>query len=136
MPGSSVSSFFAHTRSGEGLKVYPRPQHRYTSRQMLKQLTLPDGPSWGFWHVATSSMGCIQDSHLTIEELLSVPGFADLKWQYIRTTQEWIPVFLIAPEDYAALLLCLDHVTYRCPYEEREMQWFTPKGFPRDPIKG
>ena len=73
----------------------------------------------------------IQYSHLTVEQLLSVLGFAESKWRFIKETSEWIPVFeFVGTAEEAALLVDIskewDDVFKRYSW------WVTPKGFPRE----
>lgn len=36
----------------------------------------------------------IQDGHVSVEQMLSVPGIKESMWRYIRTTMEGIPIFI------------------------------------------
>ncbi len=108
----------------------------YTAAEVYA-LELDDSPSLGFrWR---DRQACVQTSHVTDVQLLSVPGFADTRWRYLRTTHEWIPVFECV---YTELLLpCLDISLEFDSLFKRYEVWATPKGFPRewytyDPDKG
>ena len=93
-------------------------------------LSLLDSPSLSFLYNGHQCV--IQDSHVTVEEVLSVPGLAATEWRYVRTTSEWIPVFEAINDD--AVIACLDIEPEIDPYAEpdaRERFWVTPKGFPR-----
>jgi hypothetical protein len=109
-------------------KVYPRRGVVYTLRQILEDLDLDDGPSLGF----NSEFGhaVIQNSHVTDAQLLSVPGLADTRWRYVRTTHEWIPVF--EATDDAAVCACVDVSKDYDELMQCDDIWVTPKGFPRE----
>lgn len=90
-------------------------------------LNLLDSPSLGFFYNGRQCV--IQDSHVTVEEVLSVAGLAATEWRYVRTSSEWIPIFDAVDSD--AVIACLDIEPVYDPYEESESFWATPKGFPR-----
>lgn len=99
----------------------------YTLAQVF-DLNLLDSPSLGFSYSGRQCV--IQDSHVTVEELLTVPDLALTEWRYVRTTNEWIPVFEAVKND--AVIACVDIEPEFDPHEETsERFWVTPKGFPR-----
>lgn len=111
---------------------YPKAQQTYSLAEISVQ-DLDDSPALGFNHLSID--GCIQDSHVTLEELLSVPGMAESRWTYIRTTHEWIPVFRWAASNPKPIEELVDLETYKdCfpSHENAPSWWATPKGFPRD----
>ena len=70
----------------------------------------------------------IQQSHMTNEQMLSIEGFGNTKWEYKGTTHEWVPVFHgVSPDlvNFIDFTLVTDH-------NDDEVYWVTPKGFPRD----
>jgi len=89
----------------------PKKGGKYTTRQLLTQLTLEDSPFLvisprddldfgssyfvdGYRQVPGSlNTSTLQSSHLSDEQLLENSAFAELQWEYVRTTSEWIPVF-------------------------------------------
>lgn len=73
----------------------------------------------------------IQTSHLTKDQLLSVPGFRDTWWKYVRTTHEWIPIFHWSEVNTRALTDFVEVHDVR-DRDLRQMFWSTPLGFPRD----
>lgn len=101
--------------------AYPVMHSVYTAREVY-ELELLDSPFLRF--CVGGSMAVIQTTHLTEEQLLSVPGFADTRWRYQRTTHEWIPLFMAVS----------DTEVYACVDIELgpDEPWVTPKGFPRD----
>lgn len=99
----------------------------YTAAELHK-LDLLDSPCLRFSY--RNGLAVIQNCHLTEEELLSVPSFADTRWRYIRTTHEWIPVFHAVDDD--AVIACMDIERDRSPYSDDGSWWVTPKGFPRE----
>lgn len=107
---------------------YPKRNVEYTMREVYA-LDLDDTPHFGFYYQDHKTV--IQNSHLTQEEFLSVPGLAKTKWTYVRTTNEWIPVFLAV--DNRAVIACVDIEAYQDPVcdTDDDQYWVTPKGFPR-----
>lgn len=97
----------------------------YTSEQVLKELKLRDSPFFRLQH--RGKLTPIQISHVTTNDLLSIPGFAELEWIYRYETDEWIPVFDAADDEAVAKLLDFE------PWEGKEDKhfWATPKMFPR-----
>lgn len=97
----------------------------YTSEQVFRELKLRDSPFLRLYHC--DKLTPIQTSHITPDELLSIPGFAELEWIYRYETDEWIPVFDAADDKAVAKLLNFE------PWEGKEDKhlWTTPKMFPR-----
>lgn len=137
------------SKTNPSKKIYPRPQQEYSLRTILTTLELQDSPHLGFYlkppvrgpkdphresdeRTWGEARQVIQTSHLTDEELLSVPGMADSVWVYMYTTREWIPIFrLVAGQDIHQLV---DMEPSRDKYassDEPRCWWVTPKGFPR-----
>lgn len=108
-------------------KILPTRGGIYTADQIMNVLELRDAPHMYFTHEGRRSV--VQNSHLTDAELLSVPGFADTKWTYLRTTDEWIPVFSAISD--SAIRECVDIEPWIDPYSDDAGFWVTPKGFPR-----
>jgi hypothetical protein len=108
------------------VRHYPQVGELYTLEQIVRELYLRDSPA--LMVELNAKMSCVQDSHLTDTELLSVPGFAKTKWRYVRETSEWIPVFHWAdPTDPKTFLDVEPSKDDRDRYH-----WVTPKGFPRE----
>lgn len=112
------------------MKNLPYPQRIYTTAQ-IAELDLMDMPALMFDHLGITT--CVQDAHLSQEEFLAVPGLADVTWRYIRTTREWIAVFVC--NDVPALLQCVDIEPDTGAYNTRPDWWVTPKGHPREQYK-
>lgn len=94
----------------------------YTLEQVYK-LQLQDMP-----HLFIPEVGVIQDSHIeSPDQLLAVPHMKDTLWKYIRTTDEWIPIFHCENPEVAMLAVDVEPST--SPYSEGN--WVTPKGLPR-----
>jgi hypothetical protein len=108
------------------VRQYPVRGVTYTLEQIMRDLRLRDSPA--LMVEMNTRMSCVQDSHLSEEELLSVPGFAQTKWRYVRETIEWIPVFHWA--DAADPLTFLDAEPSND--DPGLYHWITPKGFPRE----
>ena len=82
-------------------------------------------------HFQIRDVGVVQNSHINAEELLSIDGIADTNWTYLRTTNELIPVFQYS-FDNPSYLGFFDTEPYKnSMYPEDDLQWVTPKGFPR-----
>lgn len=101
----------------------------YTGAEIINVLYLLDSPALEV--VIGDKRGCIQDSHMTNEQLMSVPGFAESSWKYLRTTDEEIPVFKFVGPDPHQFLDIVDAVSYSTGEVVPEELWITPKGFPR-----
>ena len=69
----------------------PQPNAVYTTAQILQLLELSDTPHLRFYCAEYDEIAVVQTGHVTYEQLLAVPGFADLKWTYQYTTREDIP---------------------------------------------
>lgn len=112
--------------------VYPKRYQSYTAEEIFKVLYLRDNPSLSFWH--QNIRGCIQQSHMTEEEIFSVPGFKDSKWIYIRETHEWIPIFKFDEKaGQPDVTTFVDLELYEDTYNLNDCKcwWATLKGFPR-----
>jgi hypothetical protein len=128
----------------------------YTVRQILTEVKLQDMPHFMFWRRSPFQMlndgkdterlalmtelgfdedvDCVlQHGHVTEEQLLSVPGFAGSRWRYIRTTDEWIPLFRLENHSRDDVAQWFDLEQYIGDYGQLENGWsVTPKGFPRE----
>ena len=89
----------------------------------IYQLDLQDSPC--LMVMVAGRLYPVQDSHVTIDELLSVPGLADTEWAYRYTTEEWIPVF-DSCSGQTAFFFDIQRM------EAEDSYWITPKGFPRE----
>ena len=113
--------------------MLPKRYQSYTLEQIYKELQLRDSPSLAFTHQDIS--GCIQNSHLLEEDLLSVPGMKESRWIYIRETHEWIPCFQFdtkAKQPPIDTLVDLESYIDTYNLSKGEFWWATPKGFPRE----
>jgi hypothetical protein len=97
----------------------------YALQDILTRLDLDDSPSLTFVYKGYET--CIQDSHITNEQLLTTDLWKT-HWRYERTTHEWIPIFRAVDNDQVASLCDIEES--RCPYSDAKW-WVTPKGFPR-----
>lgn len=66
----------------------------FTLAQMLAA-DLPDSPWLGFNSpkAGDTLLTVVQTSHVTQEQMLALPRWAETEWQYAYTTSEMIPVF-------------------------------------------
>lgn len=111
-------------------KQYPVCSKLYSFKAIL-QLDLDDRPKLLFVH--KGEKGVIQKAHVTDEELLSVPSFADTRWMYYKTTQERIPIFM-----YVGSNPITNYVTLETPTLESyndDKYWACPIGFYREQYK-
>lgn len=112
-------------------RVHPTPHHVYTLREVYESLLLDGSPWLGFF--ARGALQSVQTSHMTAEELLSVPGFADTRWAYVRTTSEQVPVFrYVSSPDMQTMFNFVDMTEYKDSATGEWLAWVTPKGFPRE----
>ena len=105
------------------MRKYPKPFEVYTFREICEDLILRDSPHLMFYDTE-GERDVIQTSHMTEEDMLSVEGFADSKWKYIRETDEWIPIFMYAGDvDIFTFVMKTEE-----PYGD---ETYSLKGFPR-----
>lgn len=74
----------------------------YTTLQIDNELELRDSPHLGFFNT-DGEKDVVQDSHLAVN-ISALPGWAELRWTFIRETHEWIPIFQIVKEDEPKLM--------------------------------
>ena len=105
----------------------------YTTHQIDNELELRDSPHFGFYNDA-GEKDVVQDSHLAVD-ISTLPGWADLRWTFVRETHEWIPIFQIFNEEDSAKLKML----LRLDSESSDVMEFyepiTPEGYQRNGIK-
>ena len=109
--------------------TYPQRGRVYTTAELYK-LELDDAPAL----ICIDRSG-VQNAHLSDEELLSVPGFAALRWAYAYRTSEWIPVFYLCPGQDEALRACVDVEPWVDSVTGQVVPgaWnVTPRGYPRE----
>ena len=100
----------------------PIQQNVYSLRDIIDTLELRDSP---FLMVSIHGYQVpIQTNSLSDEDILSVPGVENTEWLYLRTTEEWIPVFLSV--DDTAIMQCID---YKRSIDTNGYWWVTFKGF-------
>ena len=119
----------------------------YTFRDICERLDLRDSPSLDFrlpeecWPTLVTQVAetwqascpCspVQTAHVTEEEILAIPGWAESEWVYRFETSEWIPVFYFrgGPTPIGELL---DYEPLIDPHAVRAGRWWAvPKGKPR-----
>lgn len=112
------------------MKQLPVRGQKYTLAEIVNDLQLDDMPSL---IVKLDEDAVLQDSHFLLSELLLEEGWAELKYQYVKTTHEWIPIFWLVPEDKEKFLsLCDVNTTIYTDWDQAEDgYWITPKAFPR-----
>ena len=109
--------------------IYPKRLQVYTLAEIFNELYLRDSAFLNFWYQGKRCV--IQTSHVLDAELLTVPGFSETKWTYIRETDEWCPIFQFVEQG--------DDITKYVDIEpsvpmftdDEPGFWCTPKGFPR-----
>ena len=100
----------------------------YSTRDMLTTLELRDAP--GMLVEIDGQLSYIQDSHVTEDQLLSIPGLANQLWEYLYETSEWCPVFKYRGPD--PITEFVDYEENRDSFGLEDHWWITPKGFPRE----
>lgn len=73
--------------------------------------------------------GTVQTTHVSVEDLLDIPGMSELRWRYALTTYEGCPLFYpeSTPEELAA---CFNFGPFNDGYSRENDVCVTPKGFP------
>lgn len=114
------------------MNTTPKRGNSYFASTILLDMELPDSPFFRFEHDECG--GTIQTSHLTTEQLLSVPGFENTLWKYQYTTREEIPIFAYDTRSNAAPITAF--VDLEEMHDSPDEWWATPKGFPREQYAG
>ncbi|BCM95215.1 hypothetical protein [Burkholderia phage FLC6] len=112
------------------MREMPRMNAFYTLEQVQNHLILKDSAFLQFEYQGQTAT--IQDSDLTIEQMLALPGLKDTIWQYLYTTSEWIPIF--KARDLEEVLKFVDiEQENLAPYarDDKPGWWVTFKGHPR-----
>ena len=114
---------------------WPKRGEVLTAVQVESDLALRDMP---FYNIPIKrdpeveyAWAPVQTAHLTVDELLAVPGFADSKWRFDRETDEWIPLFDFVGTAEEALAFVDVHKVWNTTFGRYEW-WVLPKGHPRD----
>lgn len=117
--------------------IKPQRDQVYTLHQIFTTLFLRDSPHLGLTVLldGVEVTSVIQESHCDSSELLAVPGLAESRWTYLRTTEEWIPLFRHAGTvDDAMKFVDVERenasaydIAKHGPSKEA---WVTPKGLP------
>ena len=108
-------------------RIYPVRGNIYSYAE-ITNLYLRDSEHLMFDHQETGQRCVVQTSHVTEEELLSIPRFAETKWRYMRETDEWVPLFQFvehAGEPNIETFLDIEQDG------DDEGFWCVPKAFPR-----
>ena len=77
--------------------IHPVRGAVYTVAQIDNNLILRDSPFHYFFDEAGEKQ-VVQTSHMA-NDLSDLPGFADIRFTFIRETDEWIPLFVVVDED-------------------------------------
>lgn len=81
--------------------IHPVAGTVYTVAQIDK-LNLSDSPFYYFFNESRKKK-VVQTSHMA-NNLSDLPGFSDIRFTFIRITNEWIPIFEIVREDNSKFL--------------------------------
>lgn len=73
--------------------IRPVRSNVYSTSTIMTDLSLKDQPFLQFDIPGLSGSHVIQSAECSEEDLAGAPGFSDLEWTYVLTTDEWIPVF-------------------------------------------
>lgn len=105
----------------------PKQAAIYTAKQILEELDLMDTPFFRFHY--NNEIQVIQSTHCGDAALLEVPGFAESRWRYEYTTDEWIPLFMLDKDQ--DITAWVDMEPDNNPYvDNNRIMYVTPKGFP------
>ncbi len=81
---------------------YPVRGQVFTLREVMIDLPLDDSPCLQVEkNEKTWEVEYVQTAHLTPEEFISQPGWSETKWRFIRTTNEWTPIFTAVRETWS-----------------------------------
>ncbi len=83
-------------------RKYPVKFSVYTMKQIDTELALRDSPFLYFFD-SKGETQVIQTSHSS-EDLSNYAEWSELRFKYLRETEEWIPLFFVDSEDNAKLL--------------------------------
>ncbi|TPG59882.1 hypothetical protein [Ewingella americana] len=114
------------------MKIQPQSGKTYTLQQILTNMDLRDAPSLNFTIDGIET--CLNDSHVSEEDLLTIPGFAESLWNYVRETSEWVPIFQYSKANTQPMTDFIDYedlVDPHSDYDAPKELWCIPKGFPR-----
>lgn len=108
----------------------PKRGVTYTTAQVYNELALADSPCLLVpWNGRNHN---VQTGHVgpeAREAWLSTTPAGEARWQYLNTTHEWVPVFVLCegnPQEF------LDAERWIDPHAPPSGSlWITPKGFPR-----
>lgn len=111
------------------MKNRPKQGAIYTAKQILQVLDLLDTPFFRFRY--NNEIQVIQSTHCGEGALLEVPGFAESRWRYERTTDEWIPLFML--DEDQDITEWVDMEPNTSPFvDNNRVMFVTPKGFPEE----
>lgn len=101
----------------------------YSTLEIFNDLALADSP---FLQVPWNGKNHnIQTAHMSCEMQVAwaATAAANARWEYVQTTREWCPIFVLAsgaPHEFADAERRLDYNGAASGY-----LWLTPKGHPR-----
>lgn len=112
--------------------MHPVKNNVYSLHTIVNVMELEDCPSLNI--IINGVSASIQNAHFTWGQLLEVQGWSELKFTFIRTTHEWVPIFNIIPADNDKVLELVSHElvldSNSLPVEGQ--YWVVPKAFPRE----
>lgn len=79
----------------------------YTMKQIDTELALRDTPFLHFYDVDGEKQ-VVQTAHNNIEDLSNYEEWANIRFTFVRETDEWIPLFNVVEDDNEKLLQLLD----------------------------
>jgi hypothetical protein len=103
----------------------------YTLRQIEENLKLLDSPHLMI-NCGVDGFHPIQTSHFIMSDLFSMPEWAESKWEYQYTTNEWIPVFYAV--NSMSLYELLSIAQSQSEFANDGDMWIVPLLFPREEI--
>lgn len=103
----------------------------YTLTEIEKNLKLLDTPCLLVF-IPTNGFHPIQNTHFLVDDILAIKEWAESKWEYSHTTNEWIPVFRAVDSESIRNLCSVSESKYE--YANDGDMWIVPKAFPREEI--
>lgn len=111
------------------MKNFPVRNQVYTVAQ-IAGLELRDSAFLEFYY--RDEKVCVQTCHIACD-MSEVEGWADLRFTFLRETEEWIPLFRVVEEDTQKLIDLCD-IEPEIEFDGQELPdkyWVVPKAFPR-----
>lgn len=101
----------------------------YTLKEIEENLKLLDSPHLMIY-IPGKGLNPIQTSHFIMSDLFVLPEWAESKWEYQYTTNEWIPIFYAVHSMKLYELLSI--APSQSEFANEGDMWIVPLLFPRE----